>query len=60
MYVPATNFNKQKCTFCIENEEPSGGSRPSPKGGGAAFEGLTMNVEFCEDNSDRSKTMRYS
>ena len=43
----------------------SGGSRPSPRGegggggGGGAFEGLTMNVEFCEDNSGRSKKMRY-
>ena len=38
----------------------SGGSRRSPKGGGGggAFEGLTMNVEFCEDNSGRSKKMR--
>ena len=35
----------------------SGGSRPSPKGG--AFEGLTMNVEFCEDNAGRSNKMRY-
>ena len=37
----------------------SGGSRPSPKGGGGAFEGLTINAEFCKDNSGRSKKMRY-
>ena len=24
-------------------------------GGGKAFEGLTMNVEFCEDNSGSAK-----
>ena len=23
-------------------------------GGGGAFEGLTMNVEFCEDNSENA------
>ena len=34
---------------------PGGGSRPSPKGWGH----LTMNVEFCEDNSGRSKKMDY-
>ena len=28
-------------------------------GGGGVFEGLTINVEFCEDNSGRSKKMRY-
>ena len=28
-------------------------------GGGGAFEGLTVNVEICEDNSGRSKKMRY-
>ena len=36
----------------------SGRYRPSPKEQGA-FEGLTMNVEFCEDNSGRSKKMCY-
>ena len=25
-----------------------------------AFEGLTMNVEFCEDNSGNGQKMRYS
>ena len=33
----------------------SGGSRPSAKEGAR----LTMNVEFCEDNSGTSKKMRY-
>ena len=28
-------------------------------GGGGAFEGLTMNVEFCEDNSGDPKKIRY-
>ena len=28
-------------------------------GGGGAFEGLTINIEFCEDNSGRSKKTRY-
>ena len=28
-------------------------------GGGGAFEGLIMNVEFCEDNAGRAKKMRY-
>ena len=28
-------------------------------GGGGVFKGLTINVEFCEDNSGRSKKMRY-
>ena len=43
----------------------SGGSRPSRKGGGGkrggggALKGLTINVEFCDDNSGRSKKMRY-
>ena len=40
----------------------SGGSRPSAKGGGGgggAFEGFTMNVEFCEDNSDSALKMHY-
>ena len=33
---------------------------PAKGGGGGAFEGLTINVEFCEDNSGgRSKKMRY-
>ena len=27
--------------------------------GRGAFEGLTMNVEFCERNSGGSKKMRY-
>ena len=27
--------------------------------GGSTFEGLTMNVEFCEDNSGSSKKMHY-
>ena len=43
-----------------------GGSRPSRnvggeggRGGGGAFEGLTVNVEICENNSGRSKKMRY-
>ena len=36
----------------------SSGSRPKG-GGGSAFEGLTTNVEFCEDNSGRSKKMRH-
>ena len=31
---------------------------PNWGGGGGAFESLTMNVEFCEDNSGRSKIMR--
>ena len=33
----------------------SGGSGPSPKGGGGGGGGggLTMNVEFCGDNSGR-------
>ena len=26
---------------------------------GGTFESLTMNVEFCQDNSGRSKVMRY-
>ena len=30
-----------------------------PPMGGPPFEGLTMNVEFCEENSSRSKKMRY-
>ena len=29
------------------------------RGGGGTFEGLTMNVEFCEDNFGSSKKMRY-
>ena len=33
----------------------SGGSRPSAKEGAH----LTMNVEFCEDNSSTSKKMRF-
>ena len=33
----------------------SGGSRPSAKEGAR----LTMNVEFCGDNSGTSKKMRY-
>ena len=33
----------------------SGGSRPSAKEGAR----LTMNVDFCEDNSVTSKEMRY-
>ena len=33
----------------------SGGSRPSAKDGTR----LTMNVEFCKDNSGTSKKMRY-
>ena len=33
----------------------SGGSRPSAKEGAR----LTMDVEFCEDNSGTSKKMRY-
>ena len=40
----------------------SGRSRPSAKGvgaGGGSFEGLTMNVEFCEDNSGSEQKMRY-
>ena len=28
-------------------------------GRGRTFEGLTMNVEFCEDNFGSSKKMRY-
>ena len=43
-----------------QTDKTSGGSRPSAKRGlGGAFEGLTMNVEFCEDNSGSSKKMRY-
>ena len=33
--------------------------RLSGWGGRGAFEGLTMNVEFCEDNSSSSKKIRY-
>ena len=35
--------------------DPSGESRPSAKEGAC----LTMNVEFCEDNSGTSKKMCY-
>ena len=53
-------YDKLKRGF-TNKTELSGGSRPSPKGvggGGGAFEGLTMNVEFCENNQ-RSKKVRY-
>ena len=40
--------------------QSSGGSRPSPKGvGGGGGGRLTMNGEFCGDNSERSKNMSY-
>ena len=29
-------------------------------GGGGTFEGLTMNVEFCEDNSDSGRKCTFS
>ena len=45
----------------IYNELYSGESRPSATGmgEGGAFEGLTMNVEFYEDNSGSAQKMRY-
>ena len=36
----------------------SGGSRPSAEGGGA-FEGLTMNDEFCEEKCGSAQKMCY-
>ena len=39
----------------LTNGSISGGSRPSAK----EWARLTMNVEFCEDNSGTSKKMRY-
>ena len=41
--------------FPLTTHLTSGGSRPSAKEG----DRLTMNVEFCEDNSSTSMIMRY-
>ena len=39
---------------------PNGESRPSTKGGrGGGVEGLTMNVEFCKNNSGSAQKMCY-